>query len=173
MKPKTITVNTKENKTYLALGTNIGDREKNLKNALKKLNNIGTVQETSQIYETEPYGPKDQNDYLNLTLKLITELTPNQLLREIKKIEKDMGRIKKEKNHPRIIDIDILLYDSKIIKEKELKIPHPQMHKRKFVLFPLTDIAPNETHPTLKKTIKQLKTTTTDNLNIKKWTKKK
>lgn len=135
---------------YLSLGSNLGDRKKNLENVINLIaERIGNLSAISSIYETEPWGFKSENSFLNMVVKLETQLSPLQLLADTKKIEIEMGR--KEKNtkeyKDRIIDIDIILYDDLILKSKELTLPHPLFHEREFVLSPLLEIAPKLIHP--------------------------
>lgn len=145
-----------ENKVYIALGTNLGNREENLREALEKLGKIVQTQKKSEILETDPEGYENQGKFLNMVISARTTLNPQELLEELLNIEFEMGRKREIKNGPRIIDLDILLYEDRIINDPNLKIPHPMMHKRRFVLEPLKDIAPEEEHPQLKKTIKTL-----------------
>jgi 2-amino-4-hydroxy-6-hydroxymethyldihydropteridine diphosphokinase len=164
---------TDNNIYHLGLSSNIGDRFKNLQVALEEISEFSTLQQVSPIYETEPYGIKDQGDFFNIALQINCELTPIELIVKLQEIEHRMGRIKTVKNGPRIIDIDILLNEGSVINEKNLKIPHPQMHKRNFVLKPLNDIASKVEHPLLKTSIEELlsKLTKPDKATL--WTKKK
>ena len=141
---------------YLSLGSNIGNRKKNIEKALVQLekNNIKKIK-LSSFYETEPVGPIQRNFY-NIAGKFKTELTPVALLKKIKEIESLLGRKKTYRWGPRIIDIDILFYGKKIIKTKNLIIPHKEICKRLFVLIPLNEIAPNLVHITAHKKIKTL-----------------
>ena len=145
---------------YLSLGTNLGDRRFNLETALTLIGQrIGTVEDVSDVVETEPWGFDSPNSFLNLTAKVITELKPLDVLKTIKKIEKGMGRTSKtgtEGYQDRIIDIDLLLYDELVMESPELTIPHRLMHKRRFVLEPLAEISPELVHPVIHKTISQL-----------------
>ncbi|MBU0533970.1 MAG: 2-amino-4-hydroxy-6-hydroxymethyldihydropteridine diphosphokinase [Candidatus Omnitrophica bacterium] len=183
---------------YLSLGSNIGNRLKNIQTAIKLLKEIGfDIIKASSLYETSPWPVRrdkparqmgsltggslnglkiktEQPDFLNLVLKGKTKFSPEELLQEIKQIEKTMGREKTEKWGPRIIDIDILFYEKKFVNTRllqpsrsphqrrrrltsnGLQIPHPQLHKRAFVLIPLKEIAPNLVHPVLKKTVSQM-----------------
>jgi 2-amino-4-hydroxy-6-hydroxymethyldihydropteridine diphosphokinase len=128
---------------YIGLGSNLGDREKNIKSAvglLKKTKEI-KVNKVSSLYETEPRGYKEQGKFLNGALELETSLSPSELLRVLQGIEGKLGRRRVIKWGPRTIDLDILLYDDLEINEKNLKIPHPQMLRRDFVLIPLKEIA--------------------------------
>jgi GTP cyclohydrolase-4 len=128
---------------YLSLGTNLGNRLDNLKHALESLKEFCQVVASSSVYETDPWGYEDQPIFFNQVVKIETILEPLQLLREIKKIELEMGRIPTFQYGPRLIDIDILLYDKLMMNSPELKIPHPQMKSRAFVLSPLVEITPD------------------------------
>ncbi len=128
---------------YLALGSNLGNRQKNIKNAITLLKKNGVaVQKISTIIETEPVGFLDQGKFLNAVLKGTTELSAFDLLAQTKSIEKKLGRIKTVRNGPRTIDIDILLYDQEKILTPRLTIPHPGMWERDFVMGPLKEISP-------------------------------
>lgn len=138
---------------FLALGSNIGDRENNLRTALCKLSGkkVFSPQVVSSLYETEAQYVTDQPDFLNMVLRGSTELEPLQLLTECKRVEQEMGRNFDEKRYgPRIIDIDILFYDAKMIKDKQLTVPHPGIAARRFVLEPLAEIAAEFVHPQLR-----------------------
>lgn len=144
------------NVTYLCLGGNIGDREKALQLALFEINLlIGVITAQSSIYETEAWGVENQQAYLNQCIEVKTGLNPNELIHKLLHIEKELGRERTESEtyEPRTIDIDILFYNQEIIDSKQLTIPHPRLHLRKFVLIPLSDICPNYLHPILNKTI--------------------
>lgn len=127
---------------YLGAGSNLGNRRENIKKALDYLAKTRGVriEKASRIYETEPVGGLAQNRFLNAAIKIQTSLTPQLLLKALKKIEKDLGRKKTVRWGPREIDLDILLYADKIIKRKNLIIPHPRMFEREFVLRPLREI---------------------------------
>ena len=129
-------------KAYLGIGTNIGNREENLKNALISLNLLPLTKVTaiSKVYETEPVGYADQNDFLNIAVEIETELTAQNLLGACLGIEAGLGRIREIKNGPRIIDVDLLLYDNEEYNTPTLVLPHPRMFERDFVLQPLLDI---------------------------------
>jgi 2-amino-4-hydroxy-6-hydroxymethyldihydropteridine diphosphokinase len=144
------------NLVYLSLGSNVGDRQVQLQDALAKLAAVGRVVATSSFYETEPIEFTQQPWFLNCALALETSQTPQQLMAAILRIEEEMGRRRVQKKGPRSIDIDILLFDDTIVDSKELTIPHPAMHQRRFVLEPLAEIAPELLHPVLKKTIGEL-----------------
>jgi len=156
---------------HLLIGGNLGDRNKNLLTAISLINeHCGPLTKVSSIYETEAWGKTDQPTFLNQALEISTSLNARQLMRKILKIEKEMGRIRKEKLGPRIIDIDILLYENEIHDLRFLKIPHPEMHNRRFVLVPLAEIDPTLQHPVLKRTIAELLEECPDNLEVKKIT---
>ncbi len=142
---------------YLCLGSNLGDREKNLSQALSLLSHEINLEKVSSIYETEPVGYKEQPFFLNLVCRVTTNLNPGELLHLAKTMETRMGRVpSKQANSPRIIDIDILFYDNKIIKTQDLTIPHTRLAERAFVLIPLAEIAPELIHPELGKSIAEL-----------------
>ncbi len=132
-------------KVYLSLGSNIGDRKSYLDRAIKSLNNLEetTVTTVSSFYETPAWGKTDQADFLNCCCELETQLVPQALLSACQKIEKDLNRVRHEHWGPRTIDIDILLFGDGVINEENLKIPHPYMLERTFVLVPLEEIAPD------------------------------
>jgi 2-amino-4-hydroxy-6-hydroxymethyldihydropteridine diphosphokinase len=142
---------------YLGLGSNLGEREENLRHALTLLSLKVKLKEVSSIYETEPVGYKEQPLFLNLVCRITTDLPPEELFHLIKDIETRMGRVpSKQRNLPRIIDIDILFYKDKIMDTLNLTIPHPRLQDRAFVLIPLEEIAPDLVHPRLGKSITQL-----------------
>ena len=130
---------------YLGLGSNLGDRHKNITSAVERLNQNGiTIKKLSTIIETDPVGgPKDQGKFLNAVAKAETNLSPENLRSTLKTIEQALGRVKTAKNGPRTIDLDILLYDMDVINTSELIIPHPRMLNRDFVMIPLKEIAPD------------------------------
>ena len=146
-------------KAYIGLGTNIGNKRRNLITAAVLLaERAGDVLSISSFYETESWGFESDNTFLNAALLLETELEPLQLLSLTQEIEKEMGRTQKSDGeyHDRIIDLDILLYDLCVINEAALVVPHPLMHKRQFVMEPLAEIAPMLVHPVLNKTMLEL-----------------
>ena len=146
---------------YLGLGSNLGDREAALRNALAAIDALAgtSLASASSIYETAPMGQQDQDAYLNMAAKIVTSLEPLPLVTELQQIEADLGRPAPEhRRHwgPREIDIDVLLFGSKVIKKPGLTVPHPGMHTRWFVLKPLADIAPAVIHPVLGRSIQVL-----------------
>jgi 2-amino-4-hydroxy-6-hydroxymethyldihydropteridine diphosphokinase len=141
---------------YLSLGSNLGDRENHLQDAIARISAAGRVVSVSSFYDTEPVDYTDQAWFLNCSIGLKSLEPPEQLLTTLLHIERDMGRQRIEKKGPRIIDIDILLFGETILDSPELTIPHPAMHQRRFVLEPLAEIAPEARHPGLKKTVREL-----------------
>jgi 2-amino-4-hydroxy-6-hydroxymethyldihydropteridine diphosphokinase len=155
---------------YLLTGGNIGDRLDYLlkaKELLKK--KCGSILQESSIYETAAWGKEDQKAFLNQVLKIETNLLPETLLKTILEIEEFLGRKREVKYGPRTIDIDILFFNDRIINLDGLKIPHPQIQNRSFVLVPLNDIAPGKTHPSLHKTVSQLLAECPDPLEVNKF----
>jgi dihydroneopterin aldolase / 2-amino-4-hydroxy-6-hydroxymethyldihydropteridine diphosphokinase len=139
---------------YLGLGSNQGNRENNLFEAIDLISKIPlNNMNQSNVIETEPYGYKKQENFLNMVVEGETKLSPQELLTKIKQIETAIGRKKTFHWGPRIIDIDILFYDDLILNKKELTIPHPDIENRLFVLAPMAEIAPTYIHPILKKTM--------------------
>lgn len=141
---------------YLGLGSNLGDREANLRRALELLSANVKVAKVSPTYDTAPVGNADQPRFLNLVCEAKTPLSPPHLLTFVKSIEKRMGRVNDPPNSPRLIDIDILFYSNLVLELPTLVIPHPRLTKRAFVLAPLADIAPDLKHPVSGKTVRQM-----------------
>jgi 2-amino-4-hydroxy-6-hydroxymethyldihydropteridine diphosphokinase len=141
---------------YLSLGSNLGDRQVNLRTARGHLLDLGYVQEVSSLYETEPAEVIDQPWFLNCAVAVRTELIPREFLAGILNIERSMGRRRIQPKGPRIIDIDILLFGAAHINTPTLTVPHPAMAQRRFVLEPLAEIAPDVKVPLLKKTVREL-----------------
>ena len=142
---------------YLSLGSNLGDRAANLRTAMDKLAGLGTVEAVSAFYETEPVGLTNQPWFLNCAVKLETEKMPRQLISGVLNLEQEMGRQRKQKNGPRIIDVDILLFGTSVIDTAGLTVPHPRLHERRFVLEPLAEIAPEVRHPIFKCSMRELR----------------
>lgn len=131
-------------KCFIGIGSNLGNREKNIRSAIEFLKKVKIkVLKESRLISTKPVGGPKQGKFLNAVLKVETKLSPLNLLKTLKAIEEKLGRVETIKNGPRTIDLDILLYEDRIIKTPQLTIPHPRMHKRNFVLKPLTEIAPD------------------------------
>lgn len=156
---------------YIALGSNMGDRKAYLDQAVRALDFLtqypgkedqgsvsaaGAVERVSNYYETLPYGMTEQEDFLNACLKLRTLLTPRELLDELHRIEQEAGRERVIHWGPRTLDLDIIFYDDLVLEEADLCIPHVEMHKRKFVLEPLCEIAPYQRHPVYGKTVQEM-----------------
>ncbi len=156
------------NKAYLLTGGNLGNRLAFLSQAKELLTEYcGTITAASSFYETAAWGNTNQAAFLNQALEITTTLNARQLIRKILKIEKRLGRIRKEKYGPRNIDIDILLYNDEVHEMPFLKVPHPEMQNRRFALLPLSEIAPGIIHPVLKKSIRELLNDCSDTLQVK------
>ena len=144
-------------KAYIGIGSNLGNRHENCLRAIELLQRKQVIAtKLSSLYETEPWGMKDQPRFINMAIQIETSLEPSELLTVLKDIEKEIGREKSSKWGPRTIDLDILLFDDIILNEDNLTIPHPLMHERDFVLRPLCEIAPDIHHPLLKLSICEL-----------------
>lgn len=142
---------------YFSLGSNIGNREQNLRAAIEHLNTSGIrVLRISPVYETEPIDLAGQRWFLNLVAEAETDLFPFQLLARTQKIERALGRVRTVPKGPRTIDIDILLYGNAVLNSQGLEIPHPRMSERRFVLVPLAEIAPDLRHPITRKTVREM-----------------
>ncbi|NCD69830.1 2-amino-4-hydroxy-6-hydroxymethyldihydropteridine diphosphokinase [Mucilaginibacter agri] len=156
-------------KVFLLLGSNLGDRQLFLKQAINGIKNIADVVKVSSIYETEAWGKEGEPDYLNQVVIVKTDMLPRAMLKKILDLELSLGRQRNEKWGSRTIDIDILFYgEMEINDDPDLTVPHPRLHERRFTLEPLAELAPDFVHPLLKKTILQLKSELTDSLIVKK-----
>ncbi len=152
----------------LHLGSNLGDRIHHLNQAIKQIEqHIGNVYSISNLYETDAWGNESQDDFYNLALLLATDLPPVIVLEQLLAIEDELGRIREERWGPRIIDIDLIYYDDCVIDIKNLKVPHPRLHLRKFVLIPLMDIIPFFVHPTFRQTTRELLAWSQDDLEVR------
>ena len=148
-----------ESSVYIALGSNLGDRELNLLRGVAEIGKLpgSKVTALSGFYDTQPVGPVVQENFLNAALRLETSLTPQQLLSELQRIESDIFKRKRTVEWgPRVIDLDILFYGDRIVAESNLDIPHPHLHERRFVLAPLAEIAPGFIHPRLGRSVAEI-----------------
>jgi 2-amino-4-hydroxy-6-hydroxymethyldihydropteridine diphosphokinase len=160
----------KGNHIYLSLGSNLGDRAANVERAIEALSEIGVrVLRRSSIYETEPVDLLAQPWFLNCVVETETSLAPRELLEELQSIERKLGSQKLVPRGPRIIDLDILFYETEIIHEAGMEIPHPRLAERRFVLVPLAEIAPALRHPILRKTAAELLAATQDRSAVRIW----
>jgi 2-amino-4-hydroxy-6-hydroxymethyldihydropteridine diphosphokinase len=158
------------NTAYLLTGGNLGDREANLAKARHLIDQqCGSIYTASSIYETAAWGKTDQPAFLNQALEVYTPLNARQLMRRILKTERLMGRTREEKYGPRIIDIDILLFNDEKHNYHFLKLPHPELPNRRFALMPLAEIAPGKVHPVLQQTIASLLLSCPDELPVRKY----
>jgi len=155
------------NTAYLLLGSNLGEREGFLSQAIESIRkSIGKVVAQSSLYETAPWGNKNQSNFLNQVICIETKLPAEELLFKILAIEKELGRKREQKWEARIIDIDILFFNSEIIQTPDLSVPHPYLQERRFALVPLAEIAEEFVHPVFKKSIKQLLADCKDKLPV-------
>ena len=143
---------------YIGLGANLGNPQQQLAAALARLDAVEEVEvlKISAFYRNPPLGPPDQPWYVNAVAQVRTRLEPEELMRVLQQLEQDLGRVRGERWGPRIIDLDLLLYDGLVMNGPGLVLPHPEMHRRAFVLVPLAEIAPEAWHPVLEKTAGEL-----------------
>ncbi|MCA0362958.1 MAG: 2-amino-4-hydroxy-6-hydroxymethyldihydropteridine diphosphokinase [Bacteroidetes bacterium] len=145
------------NRLILGLGTNLGDKNSNLEEAIKQIESeIGRLKKKSSVYETQAWGVENQDNYYNMAVEIETNLWPFKILELILAIEKNMGRVRSQKWESRIIDIDILFFNAVSISSENLTIPHPYIQKRRFVLEPLCEISPDYFHPKFRKSVAKL-----------------
>ena len=158
------------NKTYLLLGSNMGNSKIQLLRAIAFIEKkIGSIIRRSSLYSTAAWGNTNQPDFLNQVIVVETKRTAVETMQVILAIEKKMGRVRTVKNAPRIIDIDILFFNKEIIDEADLQVPHPQIQNRRFVLTPLNELSPNFKHPVRKRSVHYLFIHCPDKLNVKKF----
>jgi 2-amino-4-hydroxy-6-hydroxymethyldihydropteridine diphosphokinase len=141
---------------FVALGSNLGDREGYLRVAIEPIAKTESVLQASSIYETDPVGYLDQPSFLNMVIEVETAKAPLDLLQRLREVEHELHRERAFQNAPRTIDLDLLLYDDVVLDSPDLTIPHPRMHERAFVLVPLVEIAPNAIVPTIGKSANEL-----------------
>jgi 2-amino-4-hydroxy-6-hydroxymethyldihydropteridine diphosphokinase len=151
------------------MGANLGDRAATLREAVRRLGELGRVAAVSSLYETEPVGFREQPSFLNAVLALETDRSPAELLHALIAIERDLGRVRTFRNAPRTLDLDILLIDDVVLHSKDLTIPHSRMHERAFVLAPLAEIAPDAVHPVRGASITELLAALPDQGGIAVW----
>lgn len=155
---------------FIGVGTNLGDREANCVEALLRVSRFASVEKVSPLYKTEPVGVESRQPFfLNAVAMIGNAPAPEELLRELQAVEKDMGRTEKGNNKPRIIDLDILFYGDTVMKGGNLTIPHPLLYLRRFILEPISRVAPDFTHPVLGKTVREMLEKVNDEGSVELW----
>ncbi|SVC60807.1 uncharacterized protein METZ01_LOCUS313661 [marine metagenome] len=157
---------------YIGIGSNLGTSGENCVEAIEKISTNDHIKiiSKSSFYKTAPIGDIEQDWFINSVIRVDTKLNPKELLLTLLNIESEMGRMRKEKWGPRLIDLDLLFYDKLILNQEGITLPHPEIQKRNFVLVPLNEISENLTHPILKKTVKTLLQESSDDTEVKKLT---
>jgi len=154
---------------YIGLGSNLGDREANLVQAVHLISEIAPLLAKSSFYRTEPQGYKHQRDFLNSVVCVDMDATARELLKILSSIEEKIGRVRLFTNAPRVIDLDLLFYNGVIINQPGLEVPHPRLHLRAFVLVPMVEIAPDFIHPVLHKSMSDLLEKLASSYRVEKW----
>ena len=134
-------------RAFIGIGSNLGDRIHYCKSAIDEIGRFAKIVKVSSIYETEPVGKEDQPEFINCVAEIETDLSPQNLLKDLNSVEEKLDRVRHEKWGPRTIDLDIIFYNDRVIKDEKLEIPHPRAHQRRFVLEPICEIAPKFIHP--------------------------
>ena len=153
---------------YISIGSNLGNREKSCRLAIEGISEFAKVSAVSSMYETEPVGYEEQPIFINCAIEIETDLSPHKLLDKLHSIENRLGRVREIKWGPRIIDLDIIFYGNEVVNDPDLTIPHPEAHKRRFVLEPLDEIAPTLEHPVLRQSIRELLASLRDHHKVEK-----
>lgn len=154
------------NRVFIGMGSNLGDRISYCREALDEMAGFSRITKVSSLYETDPVGKEDQPEFINCVVEINTELSAEELLKQLNLVEAKLGRVRHEKWGPRNIDLDIIFYSDKIINEENLEIPHPRAHLRRFVLQPLCEIAPEYIHPKLNLSVLELLNRLEDDKNV-------
>jgi dihydroneopterin aldolase / 2-amino-4-hydroxy-6-hydroxymethyldihydropteridine diphosphokinase len=149
---------TKYHTAYIGMGSNLGDRQMFIAYAIRRLSRLehSRLKSLSALYASQPVGVNSEVPFLNMVAEIRTSLSPKELMKKLFEIEKDAGRTRQGKKSARVLDLDILFFDTVVLNSKSLVIPHPELHKRRFVVQPMMDINPDFTHPILKKKISDI-----------------